>query len=293
MADHWQLRIAFIAQNINIACLTLCLYEYACTLSTEVTFIWKAPWNIPKVLYLAARYPPFVVLPALVYLHQFQCESYQRLLPWPAKVCICVCESIFALRTWAVWNRNRNITIFFFIFFPTLWTTVFVLLGLSTIRQDPNFPGLCRSSSASPPVLYGLKSFHLFIDFCLIFLFYCVVITLSSIKAYQHCIKNPGTSFLRLVHLDGVLYYICCLSFSLVIMIFLGITAVSELDTVASMLVVLHLTAVSVLSCRTLLRLREHGSHTMRGIGTQEYPSGFTMHMDPLVFLHDDLDLET
>ena len=43
------------------------LYEYACMFTFEVRFIWAAPWNFAKCLYLLTRYLQFLVLGALIY----------------------------------------------------------------------------------------------------------------------------------------------------------------------------------------------------------------------------------
>lgn len=37
-------------------------YEFGITIVSEISFIWKSPWSVPKVLFLLTRYLPLISL---------------------------------------------------------------------------------------------------------------------------------------------------------------------------------------------------------------------------------------
>jgi len=52
-----QLRIVI---NINVASITILIFDYFLTLPSETSLIWSARWTCFKVLFLVTRYLPFV-----------------------------------------------------------------------------------------------------------------------------------------------------------------------------------------------------------------------------------------
>lgn len=280
-----------VQKYLNAACVAIWIYEYVRSIGLEVTLIWKAPWNIPKLLYLLARYLTLLVLILLNYYNQTDCVAYQKLLAWGVNVLMCVSEVIFALRTWAIWDRTRKMAIFLSSFFLVIWISTFVIIGLWTTRPVSPQPPAPQDLSTCRDI-YSQREQRLFrdINFALIVVFYAVTLTLTSIKAYQYFVGNVKVGFLRIVHFDGVLYYAFLFAVSLKILI-LNLVA-GTLISHAGVLSGLQPTVCALMACRMLLHLRQQGNRNVR-VGSQAYTAGFTVHLDTLVFAHADMDPET
>lgn len=69
---------------------------------------------------------------SLVYIENFSCHANTRL------------SVIFVLRTWAAWDRSRNMGIFLGLTFVGVWATTFTFAGLST--STPQSTLFCFSS---------------------------------------------------------------------------------------------------------------------------------------------------
>ena len=52
--------LSFFLLQLTIICEKT--HEFCLTLGSEISLIWKSPWNILKVLFLLTRYVPFVNL---------------------------------------------------------------------------------------------------------------------------------------------------------------------------------------------------------------------------------------
>lgn len=212
------------------------------------------------------------------------------LFAWGANICICACEAIFALRTWAVWDRSHGMTIFLSIIFLIVWTANFALVGIRSGDSSTYRPfDQCWEADAQFPI----PAYMLLALSC----FYFLAFWLTVIKTYKNVVKPLGTvtSLMRVVHLDGLAYYIYLLGMSVATIVSGSVGGPSIASNFANIFLMLQVTMSSILSCRMLLRLRYHASQTVRGLGSQEHTStsGFASpHLDPLVFGHADLNLD-
>ncbi|RDB14849.1 hypothetical protein Hypma_016382 [Hypsizygus marmoreus] len=323
---------------INGACLTLWVnlfrvcsvdmlfdpgqaYDYVLTFGLELSFIWRAAWNIPKVLYLCTRYLPLLpfgvmiycavmLLSPLDYRRLTRClddmetllsgEYYtcQEVIIWVLSVSTCAAEMIFIIRTWAVWDRGRKMGIFLSTFYVAVWASLFITIR--TVLR--NWDGIISSPITSVPLLGcpgATSGSRLNSNYLIIGLFYIVTLPLMSVKAYHNFTTRSSTSFVQAVIYDGTFYYASLFSVSVAVIIIDAIgysgyaNALSRygpdclsqfpLETF-NVSARLQQILSSVLACRMLLHLRERGGHTARGGGSRSYTSGFTMHMDTLVF---------
>ncbi|KAF9014840.1 hypothetical protein BDZ89DRAFT_962522, partial [Hymenopellis radicata] len=51
------------------------VYDYLLTLDQEVELVWRAKWNVTKILYLATRYLPFVDIVVVLWRKFFRGEA--------------------------------------------------------------------------------------------------------------------------------------------------------------------------------------------------------------------------
>jgi len=286
--DFGYLEFLQTQKYINAACVAIWVYEFIRSIGLEVSLVWKEAWNIPKGLYLLARYFPFVMLVLLNYYNQTDCVMYQKLLTWSVNISMCIAEVIFALRTWAVWDRTRKMAIFLTLFFLVIWISTFVIIGFWTSRTVyPSAPQellSCRD-------IYSQEEQRFFrsLNFVLIVVFYAVTLALTSIKAYQYFSGNLEIGLMRIVHFDGLLYYLFlfAVSFKILILNVVSKTLISH----AGVLSGLQPTICTLMACRMLLHLRQEGKRTVQ-LASQTYTSGFTVQLDTLVFRHEDMDLD-
>ncbi|THV07051.1 hypothetical protein K435DRAFT_380235 [Dendrothele bispora CBS 962.96] len=55
---------------LDIASLTLLVYNYLISLDAEIQLVWKAPWKFGKLLYLLTRYLAFAGAVLRIFLNQ-------------------------------------------------------------------------------------------------------------------------------------------------------------------------------------------------------------------------------
>ncbi|KAF8073993.1 hypothetical protein FPV67DRAFT_1666736 [Lyophyllum atratum] len=293
--DFEYLEFLQIQKYINAACVAIWVYEFIRSIGLEVSLVWKEAWNIPKGLYLLARYFTFVMLVLLNYYNQTDCVMYQKLLTWTVNVSMLIAEVIFALRTWAVWDRSRRMAIFLTSFFLVIWISTFAIIGFWTSRTVyPSAPQellSCRD-------IYNEEEQWLFrsVNFVLIVVFYSVTLVLTSIRAYQYFSGNLEMGLMRIVHFDGLIYYFFLFGVSVKVLILNVVT--KTLMSHAGVVSGLQPTVCTLMACRMLLHLRQEGKRTRQlgqlgQLASQAYTSGFTVQLDTLVFRHEDMSPDT
>ncbi|KAH7908156.1 hypothetical protein BJ138DRAFT_1158377 [Hygrophoropsis aurantiaca] len=52
---------------LEFSVLAILVYDYCITLGTEVRCIWDRSWTFVRVLFLVARYVPFILVPMFIY----------------------------------------------------------------------------------------------------------------------------------------------------------------------------------------------------------------------------------
>ncbi|KAF9033055.1 hypothetical protein BDZ89DRAFT_947948, partial [Hymenopellis radicata] len=137
------------------------VYDYLLTLDQEVELVWRAKWNVTKILYLATRYLPFVDIVVVLW-HQVMpnmslndCSVAYKINGWMITLGISLAEAILTLRTWAVWNRHPYLTTAMPALFIAILTSTLVVIGLFldslqfVLLPIPDFKG-CFVSGGDP-----------------------------------------------------------------------------------------------------------------------------------------------
>ncbi|KAG1728318.1 hypothetical protein EDB19DRAFT_162161 [Suillus lakei] len=202
-------------QYMYTALATLWTYDYACSLHEEWTFLLRSRWTKIKGLYIIARYVPFFLITAYLWLYLAanenlsKCRTLNDISACFAVISLTCSECFFILRTYALWNNNRIVLITMMsILFAVIVASIGVAFNANatsdvTTSAIPGITGCSQSPQGVP----------FFSSFIMLFLFQLGLISLTLIRV----IKSWRSAK---VHLYGVLvkhniyYYTCGLLLS-------------------------------------------------------------------------------
>jgi len=244
-----------IVEALFVSAVMILFYDWLLILPQEVKHIWRASWNYTKVLYLLTRYIPFAST-ALMLRSQFasvatpeSCRMTLRAVCWLSIVGMDLAEIVLAVRTYAVWNKDKRVGI-----------GLALLLGLCQIPNGiiaerfiqvidfiPNpYPEIYRGCVA----LSATKL--IFVSWVVFAMMEGVVLALMIISALRTYRKNTS-KLLHVIYMEGIRFYLYmfCVTFTNVL-----ITLLLPIDFVgvgSSIEIVLH----SNLACRLMVGLRE------------------------------------
>ncbi|KAK7027615.1 hypothetical protein R3P38DRAFT_943611 [Favolaschia claudopus] len=201
---------------IDVAFLTLVIYDTAINLDMEYCHIWKSKWSLVKALYLWTRYMPFIDLAAVVTrridiainMDPSACSKSSEFITIFSGFNIGIAETILMIRTYALYGRSRKLLIFFVF----MWLSIggFALWDLSK-----NWAA--HSASATSATSCDLKSdtHNTLMPYVILFIAETVIVSLTLWKAFfsfHRCIHiyRPTTLIISFYR-DGVLFYLVML----------------------------------------------------------------------------------
>ncbi|KAF8995926.1 hypothetical protein BDQ17DRAFT_1412002 [Cyathus striatus] len=197
-------------RNVNylhVASLAILTFDTFLTLDIEINFIWNAPWNIIKVLYLVTKYPTFIDTSLNVLLQfipgasESTCKTLYQAGTWIILTGMCLAELIMAIRTWAVWGKTMWLGIALLIFFVGTWAAGFTVVGLLSgpytfVLQDALHPFLKGC------LVTGGRVGFLQITWVLLFVYDGVIMLLMLIPAYEVLRGGGQSKLVRVVFRD-------------------------------------------------------------------------------------------
>ncbi|KAJ7583213.1 hypothetical protein C8J56DRAFT_1028249 [Mycena floridula] len=204
---------AYVGADFALASAVVILYEYCITFDLEWQYIWKAKFNLMKALYLIQRYMPLIDSVALEIHILFNpgpigpspkfCQVVFPLRAAMYIVGIAVSEVILTLRVWAVWHRDKRLTIGLPIFYGVTWISSFVSLAvfLSTLTYAPpvRFDVGCVVSDGNSVV---------FLCWIVLLAYDAGILCLMAIKAYQAYKSSGDSGLYNVIYRDGIIYYV-------------------------------------------------------------------------------------
>ncbi|KIK49023.1 hypothetical protein CY34DRAFT_797401 [Suillus luteus UH-Slu-Lm8-n1] len=160
------------AHYLEIACLTLLVYDLLTTFGEEVEYFWSGPWSISRVLFFLNRYLPFVVM-IIVILGpnvpmkrsdvsalfgaepaQVWCTHWIRAAFELSIIVICINQGILLLRVWYMYSHSAIARAVACFSYTACALSSLIIMGLSlpflkssTSSQIKPIPGC----SAPPP----------------------------------------------------------------------------------------------------------------------------------------------
>jgi hypothetical protein len=234
--------------------LVLLFYDYFLTLPSEIELIWKAKFNIVKVLFLLSRYPTFIDVPVAVYMSVMpdiprdQCIPLNNISSWLTVLGIGIAEAIILLRTYAIWGRSRKVlfglsALLAAFYIPSLAITAIFLRPIKA--GSPPFPWLtgCFLVGGSPII---------FFNFVFLILFETVIVVMTSYKGYKTFLGSRDP-LIATLYRDGILFFIFLFLISLTNVLILSLGPNEYQNLITTFQRVMH----SLLSCRVLLHVRE------------------------------------
>ncbi|KAF8999406.1 hypothetical protein BDQ17DRAFT_1410694 [Cyathus striatus] len=191
--------------------IVLLYYDYFLTLNLEVNLIWPSSLGVVKILFLIARYSPFIDS-FIIFYHHFtpnlspeSCLKAYHANGWTYLCGAFFAEAILTLRTWAVWkNNNKAVTFGLPVFFISIWIASGVIMS-KFLRTMQCFRGclVIRGSSILSVIWILLMVFN-FGAFILMALWVFKrrarrAFTTASYPGY----KSGRSELLRIVYRDG------------------------------------------------------------------------------------------
>jgi len=240
------------------------IYDYLLTFQQERDFVWNSNWSWGKALFLLNRYTSFLAAMSFLFVgfgrpvSKVSCSVFVYLVEACSFVLTISTGLVMALRTWAIWNRNRlcgialgvawaAVTLSFMTF------SLYSVVGLMPYGNDalPSFPGCGTSGTLSS----GNAASNAFI--CAV-VYEGLIFILTAIRGLRYFYKPSPLIF--------VLYRDAFLASA--ILLALGITnaTLSNLDSIYFNLPY-HITLafLSIAPCRIILNLRRTTSYVDDG----------------------------
>ncbi|KAH7906096.1 hypothetical protein BJ138DRAFT_671769 [Hygrophoropsis aurantiaca] len=246
--------------------LAILVFDYCINISTEVTWTWDSKWTLVRILFLLARYVPFILIPVSIYSDlpgtnvQTNCSHWDGALIGMIIISILASNALLFIRTWVLWSGKRVV-------FIGLITLGLASLGagivfgavMEEVRTD--HPGPCIglfSYLINPWNFIGLACFE----------FVTLVLTISRI------FKHDRRSRIFMIIRNDIVYTMCILGMSVVN---------SVVFTWQSPVLILQVVIHSVFGSRLLFSLRQimRQQHIM-SISVAQSTSGDAM--PPMVF---------
>jgi len=238
----------------HVASTALLIYDYFLTLPREVSLIWPSKWSLIKVLFLLTRYTPFIDAGLSLHYH-FQSSPRVETCQLVVSLNSCLFFSgtaasqiILTMRTWAVWDRNKQLGIALGIFFamcalPDIGIIVIFLKSLRFIPlKSPALLG-CLVIEASP---------YLSISWILLLIYEAGIFFLMLIEGIRCYKLSSNSQLFRVVFKNGLLYYLYLFALSLCNVIVVK-TVPPHLQVV---LIFTERVVHSILACRVVLEIR-------------------------------------
>ncbi|KAG2065842.1 hypothetical protein BDR04DRAFT_1234340 [Suillus decipiens] len=196
---------------------TFWIYDYVCSLHEEWKFLWWSHWTKVKILYIIARYVPFLFVITDIFLNfapnenSQKCKILVNIYSSLGVISLACSEYFFVLRTYALWNSNR-------IVLTAMLSTLFAIIA--------SFIGICFSAIATShvttSVVPGITGCYrsstrvqFFMPFLLLFIFQLGLFTLTLIRIAQTWRTSNGSMHTVLVK-HNIFYYACGLFLSTV-----------------------------------------------------------------------------
>jgi len=220
----------------------------------EVDLVWKSKWNFMKGLYLFQRYLPFIdtvwrVLHLQIRgsLTKTECRNLYYSTGVMMAAGIAASEMILTLRTWAVWNRSKYLSIILSILYVLVWGSciAIVCIFLNSVKfSDPPYTGLkgCFLTQANKNLVIVWVQLIAWDTLVL------VLMLVPGVQGYQY----GNRSLIKVIYRDGVIYYLYLFVLSLINIVLVKTLPPQYQQLLSSVERMLH----STLTSRVILHIR-------------------------------------
>ncbi|KAJ7128658.1 hypothetical protein C8R44DRAFT_979272 [Mycena epipterygia] len=177
---------ARLVPNTLLACATVLIYDWLCTLNQEISHVRARPWSTGTLFFVLNRYLPFIdvfiSLSAKLTRISPECLTRIKIVAWLNTFGIFLSEVILMLRTYALWERKRAVLISMAILCicTVIPTAVFVQLELGSLEYVPTDGVGCALARASSIIVFA---------YLMLMISETTIVVLTAIKAYQASIS--------------------------------------------------------------------------------------------------------
>lgn len=220
---HWQLtysllilmdasHIVSVYLLINYSALAgkvLFLYDFMVMFEEEFSFVRASKWSAIKIVYVLARYLPFIDVATAIYidsapnLTEDQCKIVYSFDGWMYIIGIGLSEVVLTYRLWLIWEKDRRLKYILPIFACAVLVTGAVLLTeYNGTRSFVRLP-----SSMNRGCVYLALTHLIWTDWALLLLYNTVTLALLVLK-FTYYGTGFNSSLLRRLVRDGVWYYL-------------------------------------------------------------------------------------
>lgn len=251
-----------IADYVVVSATAIFIYDYILTLPDEIKYIWLSPWTYTKLFFLLIRYLAFVdafiypVEQMFIDVSSERCELIYPVGMWCMVIQILLSELVLCIRTWAVWGKNKAVGI------GLLAVVIAALVSecviLSTQPQTGGF---------APPLYPGFRGCYgtmdvakLWLNYTLVGIVEAVALMLMVVSAVISYRQGLWGDLSRIVHRDGILFYVYLLCLSAGNVVAAIILPPDYRDTTTPLQTLLY----SVFTTRIVLNVREASSQGPR-----------------------------
>jgi len=243
---------------VTVSFFTLLAYDWIISLAREVTRIWYSKWSLVKVLYLYARYAPFIAMTIAVQERLTSTCNFMTFTTIFAGASIGFTDIILMLRTYSIYNKSRKIL--------TIFGLTWIIIAAFCFWAITKFTSSFRFSAAPSPV----SSFSCFLKqessskglICYIALLAGEsVVTLLTVWKTFDSYRKSGFHFnqiVSMVYCEGLIYYFAILPITIANVAVILLAPRGLLLVLDSPLTVMH----SILCCRLVLHVREVSEYT-------------------------------
>ncbi|EJC98751.1 uncharacterized protein FOMMEDRAFT_161584 [Fomitiporia mediterranea MF3/22] len=247
-----------LSAYVDSASFVILVYDYMLTFEDERTLIWNSDWSLTKLLFLLTRYLPFMDLSISTTRH-FKHDMSPEACLLNYKIGgsfvdfgIFIAELILVLRTWAIWEKKRIITIALLV-----WTAinlvldfVFVELYLDSVKFTPVPKGItgCLTTSGNP-LLVGAWAVLMVYEAGILGL-----MILKGTQMYKEYVHRElrSSALYKAIFRDGAIFYVYIFALSVA-----NVIIISRLPReLAALLTSFERVIHAVLTERLLIALR-------------------------------------
>jgi len=278
-----------VVEALFVSTATVLLYDWLLILDREVEYIWRASWNYTKALYLFTRYTPFVSI-ALLLRNQFtvdptpdSCRRTLQATCWISIIGMDFTEIILAIRTYAVWNKDRRVGI-----------GLALLLGLCQIPNGIIVEKFVRNidfiKNPFPEIYRGCAALSatklIFVSWVLFIVIEGAVLALMIVSAMKTYRKDTS-NFMNVIYVEGIRFYLYIFCVTLVNILISLLLPVEFVGVGSSIEIVLH----SSLACRLVVGLRE--ASQLSGCRSESLELPELLNNNTVMFAHTDPSSES
>ncbi|KAG1731554.1 hypothetical protein EDB19DRAFT_1737362 [Suillus lakei] len=208
----WSIQVMNYA---DVAVTLLCAYDLVLRFQQEATFLTQANMNVPKFLYVGARYMPFLVaFPGLIFdqvshMGNVDCQILGDLATALGMIAAFCAESIFVLRTCAMWEVKHFQRRVMFVIVAGIAVTGLIIFCFVPGQYVfvPDVPA-CKT-------LQVTKAQHILVAFVALLMLEFVLVVSTTLRAVKNYRSTPRP-LLTLLLTHHIFYYGCGFLFSII-----------------------------------------------------------------------------